>query len=68
MHAVNNWLSRFCKKEKIRFVDVFSFFLVKTPREWWLNDKLFNGSRLHFSKVGDSVLAKVVIGVANLPQ
>ena len=68
MHAVNSWISGFCKKESIRFVDIFSFFLTKTTREWWLNEKLFNGSKLHFSKVGDSVLAKVLIGVANLPQ
>ena len=68
MHAVNSWISRFCKKENIRFVDIFSFFLIKTPREWWLNEQVFNNSRLHFSKVGDSVLAKVLIGVANLPH
>ncbi len=68
MHTVNNWIRKFCKKENVRFVDIFSFFLTKTSKEWWLNEKLFNRSKLHFSKVGDSVLAKVLIGVANLPH
>ena len=68
MHAVNIWISKFCQKEDIRFVDIFSFFLIRTSREWWLNENLFNSSKLHFNKVGDSVLAKVLIGVANLPQ
>ena len=67
MHKMNEWLSDFCKKEAIRFVDIFSFFLYKTPTSWLLNAKLFNRSKLHFNATGDSVLAKVLIGVANRP-
>ena len=69
MHQVNDWLNSFCKKESIRFVDIFSFFLLKTSSSWMLlNDKLFNTSKLHFSRIGDSVLAKVLMGVANKPR
>ena len=68
MHKVNNWIETFCKKEHIRFINIFTHFLVKEPHMWELNYKLFNGSKLHFNKVGDSVLAKVLIGVANLPR
>ncbi len=68
MHKVNNWLEEFCSKEDIRYVDIFSFFLVKTSSIWYLNRKLYNSSELHFSKIGDSVLGKVLIGVANLPR
>ena len=68
MHEVNDWLNIFCKKESFRFVDIFSFFLLKTTSTWMLNDKLFNTSKLHFSHIGDSVLAKVLIGVANKPR
>ena len=68
MHRLNYWLNSFCKKMSIRFVDIFSFFVVKLESSWILNTKLFNGSELHFSKTGDSVLAKVLIGVANMPR
>ena len=68
MHQVNDWLSSFCKKESIRFVDIFSFFVLKAPSIWMLNDKLFNRSKLHFNHIGDSVLAKVLMGVANKPR
>ena len=68
MHTFNRWLSDFCNKEAIRFVNIFSFFLNKTPTIWYLNKKLFNGSKLHFNSKGDSVLAKVLIGVANIPR
>ena len=68
MHAMNTWLYSFCKKEAIRFVDIFSFFVVKWPDIWLLSTKLFNGGKLHFNAVGDSVLAKVLIGVANSPK
>ena len=68
MHQVNDWLNSFCKKESIRFVDIFSFFVHKTSSSWMLNDKLFNSSILHFSRIGDSVLAKVLMGVANKPR
>ena len=68
MHRLNYWLNSFCTKMSIRFIDIFSFFVVKLESSWILNTKLFNGSRLHFSKTGDSVLAKVLIGVANMPR
>ncbi len=67
MYEVNGWLNKFCKKESIRFVNIFSFFLVKTTSKLMLNDKLFNTSKLHFNHIGDSVLAKVLMGVANKP-
>ena len=68
MHKVNDWLSVFCRKNSVRFVDIFSFFVNKTPSGWWLNLKLFNRSKLHFSLTGDSIIAKVCIGVANSPR
>ena len=68
MHAVNKWLKDTCAKITFRFVDIFSFFIDKRPDKWLLNLKLFNGSRLHFSDIGYSVLAKVLIGVANRPR
>ena len=69
MHRLNYWLNRFCKRESLRFIDIFSFYVNKLESGVWeLNRKLFNGSRLHFSKIGDSVLAKVLIGVSNLPR
>ena len=68
MHKVNDWLSVFCRSMSVRYVDIFSFFVNKTPSGWWLNLKLFNRSKLHFSPTGDSVLAKVCIGVANSPR
>jgi alkylated DNA repair dioxygenase AlkB len=68
MHKVNDWLSVFCRKNSVRFVDIFSFFVNITPSGWLLNLKLFNRSKLHFSLTGDSVLAKVCIGVANSPR
>jgi alkylated DNA repair dioxygenase AlkB len=68
MHAVNDWIRSFCYKNNIRFVDIFTFYLTKTTREWWLNKELFGRDNLHFNKIGDSVLAKVLIGVANRPQ
>ena len=71
MHKVNLWLKGFASyvnDESIRYVDIFSFFLLKTSSAWTLNNKLFNGSKLHFSAIGDSVLAKVLIGVANRPR
>ena len=68
MHKVNRWLESFCKNNLIRFVDIFSFYLVKLHYIWKLNLKLFNGGKVHFSSTGDSVIAKVLIGVANSPR
>ena len=63
MHKVNFWLKKFCANESVRYVDVFSFFLLKSASIWTLNKKLFNGSKLQLlqqSSIGDSVLAKVL--------
>ena len=73
MHDVNSWLDRFCQKYAgFRFVDIFSFFLTKTPSKWVLNQKLFTNSkaygRVHFTRIGYSVLAKVLLAVANRPR
>ncbi len=69
MHRLNSWLNRFDKKNSdIRFVDIFSFYVIKSTSIWKLSTKLFNRSLIHFSRVGDSVLAKVLIGVANRPR
>lgn len=68
MHVMNEWLESFCCEHSCRFVNVFSHFLVKLPHIWLLNNNLFNPRRLHFNRVGYSVLAKVLIGVANSPR
>ena len=69
MHKVNSWLNKFCTMNAAtRYVDIFSFFLSKTPSIWSLNNRLYNGSKLHFSSIGDSIVAKVLIGVANKPR
>ena len=68
MHKFNDLLSEMCKKESIRFVDIFSFFLKKTPTMWLLDLNLFNRDGIHLNPVGTSVLAKVLIGVANQPR
>lgn len=70
MYDMNTWLSKFCCKENIRFVDIFSFFLKydKKEKKNLLNKSLFNRSELHFNGKGDSVLGKVLIAVANKPR
>ena len=68
MYEMNTWLCNFSRENSFRFVNIFSHFLLKLPHIWLLNRKLFNNSRLHFNKVGNSVLAKVLIGVANSPR
>ena len=68
MHEFNEWLSNFCDKYSLRFVNIFTHFIIKYPHIWRLNDALFNGRRIHFNETGNSVLAKVLIGVANNPR
>ena len=68
MYVMNYWLESFCREHSCRFVNVFSHFLVKFPHIWLLNKNLFNTGHLHFNKVGYSVLAKILIGVANSPR
>ena len=68
MHKFNEWLDNYCEKNSLRFVNIFTHFIIKRPDIWCLNNKLFTGKRIHFSKTGNSVLAKVLIGVANSPR
>ena len=68
MHEMNEWLQAFCHEHSFRFVNIFSHFVLKLPHIWLLNRKLFNNGHLHFNRVGNSVLAKVLIGVANSPR
>ena len=70
MHEINEWLANFCHENSLRFVNIFSHFLLKLPQErrGCLNKKLFRGDNIHFSNIGSSVLAKVLIGVANSPR
>ena len=70
MLHVNDWLFDFCAEENIRFVDIWSFFLEKKSGRFTgkMNKKLFNWGMLHFSKVGECVLAKVLIAVSNRPR
>ena len=68
MHALNGWLENFSRNNSLRFISIFTHFLIRLPHIWYLNRKLFNGSNLHFNKVGNSVLAKVLMGVANSPR
>ena len=65
MRKMNMWLHNFCLNNYIRFVNICSHFLTRT---FLLNDKLFSNDEVHFSKIGISVLAKVLIGVANSPR
>ena len=69
MCEMNKWLDEFSHEHSFRFVNIFSHFLIfKSPHSWSLNRKLFNSSNIHFNKIGNSVLAKVLIGVANRPH
>lgn len=65
MHAVNIWLRIYCNENCHRYVDIFSFFVLNSNGH--LNMKLFNGSKIHFTAVGDSVLAKVITAVSYKP-
>ena len=68
MHKLNEWLELFCSENSCRFVNMFTHFLNKLPHIWELNRKLFKNDLIHFSNIGNSVLAKVLIGVANSPR
>ena len=73
IHIVNEYLSSLCPIYKNCYmINIFTNFLDHkecyfSNGEYYLNENLFNGDRLHFSKLGHSVLAKVLIGVANRP-
>ena len=64
MHDINNFLSIECKKRQIRFVNAYSCYIRSSGR---LNYRLFNGSKLHFSDVGNAVLGKLIIAVTHRP-
>ena len=66
MFRMNKWLEKFCKDEHVRFVNIFSFFLDKKFLD--INYNLFQPDDLHFTKIGDSILAKVLLAVANRPR
>lgn len=68
MYEMNEYLDNFCQEHSFRFINIFSHFLTKLPHIWLLNRNLFNKSNLHFNTIGNSVLAKVLIGVANSPR
>ena len=65
MHDVNQYLSDICKKLGMRFVNVYSCFIRRNGR---LNKKCFNGSLIHFSPTGNSVLGKFIIAVTYRPR
>ncbi len=69
MRDMNKWMEYHCKERKYRFVNIFSFFLDRSNRSSPdLNYKLYTNDELHLSAIGDSVLAKVLIAVANKPR
>ena len=67
MYEMNDWLKSHCRSCGARFVDIFHFFVDKLNGN--MNFKLINNyDKLHLTKVGDSVLGKVLIAVANRPR
>ena len=66
MHAVNIWLRKYCMDNNCRYVNIFSFFLINSNGN--LNMKLYNRDMIHFTRVGYSVLAKVIIAVTYNPH
>ena len=72
--VINDFLACECPLYKNCYlIRVFTNFLAHKERyfsnkEVHLNNKLFRKDRLHFNSVGDSVLAKVLMGVANSPR
>ena len=66
MIEINSWIETLCKERQVRFVNIWSFFIDKKAND--LNYKLFFNDELHLSKTGTSVLAKVLIAVANSPR
>lgn len=69
MWDVNEWLESHCKNNNMRFVNIFSFFLTKYVKgnDRYQQVKLFNNDQIHFNKIGNSVLAKVLIAVTHRP-
>ena len=70
MYCVNNMLEEMCKAQNIRFVNIFSHFLQYSNRYRCSSMivKLYRDDMLHFSDIGSSVLAKVLMGVVYRPR
>ena len=65
IYFMNAQLESICEQREIRFVNIFSHFVDR--KSGIMNIKLYHRDRLHFNSIGTSVLAKVLIGVANRP-
>ena len=75
MLEVNDKLNDLCiKRENCRFINIFSCFLwdkrnfFQYNGHMILNEKLYVKDRLHLSHTGNSVLGKVIMGVAYNPR
>ena len=66
MLLMNKWLEKFCNDQHVRFVNIFSFYLDKMSLD--INYDLFQPDNIHFTEIGYSILAKVLIAVANRPR
>ena len=71
MNIVNDELKLEClHHDNVKFINVFSNFLdrkILRQGKVGLNTKLYRKDLIHFSDVGNSVLAKVIIGVTYNP-
>ena len=71
MNIVNDELKLECLyHDNVKFINVFSNFLdrkILRQGKVGLNTKLYRKDLIHFSDVGNSVLAKVIIGVTYNP-
>ena len=72
---MNEYLQNLCSKDScnLYFIPMFTKFLVNKQlyhlrKDVILNLKLFHRDRVHFNQVGNSVLAKTLIAVANDPR
>ena len=75
MIILNEKLSDLCKcYAKCRFINIFSHFILNKKyffsmrSDIILNTRLYALDELHFSSIGNSVLAKVIIGVTYSPR
>ena len=72
---MNEYLQNLCSQDScnLYFIPMFTKFLVNKHlyhlrKDVILNTKLFHRDRVHFNQVGNSVLAKTLIAVANDPR
>ena len=66
MCNMNTWMEKFCKEHQVRFINIWTFYVDKKSDD--LRYNLFSKDEVHFSQTGTSVLAKVLIAVANSPR